>query len=790
MKKFILFTALWVVYGVLEAQINRANRLFSYKPAPGQFINNPLIGTPEAARLILTSDNSLVSLGAFGGSLVLGFDRAVKNNPSNPYGIDFTIFGNAFSGSSEAGIVWVMKDENGNGLPDDTWFQIAGSSYFHPQTIHNYSITWYRQPDGSAIWKDNQGKSGVLQKNEFHPQSYYPDPQFFDDYPPDSVTMSGTLLGHSSMIVNGQIVLPALAFGYADNQPVNRSVSPDIPDNPYTPSVREGAGGDPIDISWAVNADGEYVDLDEIHFVKIVTGALSNMGVLGEISTETGAVVAAEPTGISGAENITVIHPHPPTMLVNDTLAIYADFFRKGRRIISVLDYEISDPVIASVSAAGTITAKDGGTLRVTVTPDGWPDESKVTEIYIRRPDSLYVDGWEFNLPAGESFIFRPVLLDQDNREITATEWVTEVQDIDLMQLVKNDESYTLNALKPGNSFVRIYPKRFPRLAKNYPVAIIPGTEKISIYATAKTGNENLFPARWVEIAPFSVNLAVDNRTADYSNPGFVSAAQVVMSVLQAAGVNFRFRDDNAVANKLYLYSVEADGLFTYGWGGKTEPAAFARAWMIRHKGHHFSQGLDQISIANGDSVIIYHVDNLMNDWVLTGLNASSDSIRQTEPVELFRWMVNCTRSSSGVISESAVLPMADRPVYLNAQTTPIAFTNSLGRSQIVITEPLPSVLHSDNDAVYIANRLVTNVTVKHTGQIAVFPNPAREVIQIKGLTHPASVQIYDTTGRLWHSGRIGSLSEDIFINSLSEGVYIIVVEEVNITHRLKFLKR
>ena len=40
----------------------------------------------------------------------------------------------------------VSVDVNGNGLPDDEWYELAGSEYQKPSTIKNYEITYYR-PD-------------------------------------------------------------------------------------------------------------------------------------------------------------------------------------------------------------------------------------------------------------------------------------------------------------------------------------------------------------------------------------------------------------------------------------------------------------------------------------------------------------------------------------------------------------------------------------------------------------------------------------------------------------------
>lgn len=45
-----------------------------------------------------------------------------------------------------ARIVMVSYDTNMNGKPDDEWYELAGSEYYKPTTIHNYSIT-YTRPD-------------------------------------------------------------------------------------------------------------------------------------------------------------------------------------------------------------------------------------------------------------------------------------------------------------------------------------------------------------------------------------------------------------------------------------------------------------------------------------------------------------------------------------------------------------------------------------------------------------------------------------------------------------------
>lgn len=131
------------------------NKVYEYTPAPGQFINETsTIGgmtgnetSPEAAVAWATQrlkDKLHVSLGSFGGYIIVGFDHSIPNS-GNQY--DFCVQGNAFDGSSEPGIVWVMQDINGNGLPDDEWYELKGSEAGKEETIQNFEVTYYR-PEG------------------------------------------------------------------------------------------------------------------------------------------------------------------------------------------------------------------------------------------------------------------------------------------------------------------------------------------------------------------------------------------------------------------------------------------------------------------------------------------------------------------------------------------------------------------------------------------------------------------------------------------------------------------
>lgn len=281
-----------LVYGLAAVAVSPyIYKVYEYRPAPGQFVGE----LPEAEpgetpgsmlakageALVGEEQPGAVSLGAFGGYVVFGFDHTVVNVAGQP---DFKIFGNALisdlnhnGGSCEPGIVWVMADENGNGLPDDTWYQLRGSA--HDRATQDFTVT-YRYPEAHTPVPDkdipavtdteyipystSEGGSGYLQRNKEHQQSYWP--EWLGSEP---LTFTGTLLPANAMDINGDgsyFVLEMLEWGYADNQP-----------NSSFPG---------FDIGNAVDVQGNPVNLEGIDFVKVVTGMLQTAGALGETSTE------------------------------------------------------------------------------------------------------------------------------------------------------------------------------------------------------------------------------------------------------------------------------------------------------------------------------------------------------------------------------------------------------------------------------------------------------------------------------------------------------------------------
>lgn len=267
------------------------NKVYQYMPGPGQFINDTSMGgfkgneTTEAAAIayaekrlhqeLNSTANTFVSLGSFGGYIVVGFDHSIDSS-SGDY--DFVIRGNAFEGSSEPGIVYVMQDENGDGQPNDTWYELAGSDRLSIGTTVGYSVTYYRPThDQMAVaWRDNQGNAGEVN----YLPSYHKQASYFPAWiTADSYTLRGTRLKERVALEGSKWIQAAFEWGYADNfSTVDRPSGSE--------SQAGGITANRFRISDAVYADGTPINLKYIDFVKVQTAGLANCGELGELSTE------------------------------------------------------------------------------------------------------------------------------------------------------------------------------------------------------------------------------------------------------------------------------------------------------------------------------------------------------------------------------------------------------------------------------------------------------------------------------------------------------------------------
>ena len=347
MRKTIL--ALLAVMTALSVWGDRhpwLTRVYEYRPAPGQFINTlPVarVGEPEDSvlarcqasicgyidtltqtyhgEIITTIDTvwaeSMISLGGYGGYVIVGFDHPVVNR----HGYDFEIWGNAFvseqetnGGSSEPGIVMVGVDIDGDGVPSDSdkWYELAGSEYSHPQTQHDYTITYYRPDEGKPRtpsqvdphlndttyirWTSNDvnpdSVSGYMSRNTYHNQPYWP--LWLQDE--ETMTFTGSKLRCNAVDLGGNdgnsyYVLYFFDWGYVDNLPNYSELMPEALHNPG------------FKIDWAVDEQGRHVNLTHIDFIKVYNAMNQYCGWTGETSTEVAGGIDYHPDAVYGDVN-------------------------------------------------------------------------------------------------------------------------------------------------------------------------------------------------------------------------------------------------------------------------------------------------------------------------------------------------------------------------------------------------------------------------------------------------------------------------------------------------------
>jgi hypothetical protein len=245
-----------------------ASACIEFSPAPGQFVgvgngfSNPAISnlaslTEDAVRDLIQkyldgttpfnnvdNDGTVFSLGGWGGYYILGFDHSVPNGA----GADIEILGNFHvAGMTEAGVVWVSQDINGDGKPNELWYQLKGSQ---ASPTKGHGMVYFKPRDTpSAFWLDNQGGSGKF--------TYYANGN--DGYPYHITGSAGTYV-----MFTGTLLQDSSLSGYVDS------------------------GAKEFDLDDAVDAAGNKVVLEYIDFVKVQTGLNKDGGGLGEYSTEAG----------------------------------------------------------------------------------------------------------------------------------------------------------------------------------------------------------------------------------------------------------------------------------------------------------------------------------------------------------------------------------------------------------------------------------------------------------------------------------------------------------------------
>lgn len=263
-----------------------------------------------------------VSLGAAGG--YVDFDLRVSNTSTNPYGVDFIVYGNAFNGNPEAGSVKVYGFK-GTEDTDGKWYELAGSLYYDDLTQRNKAVSYKKVSTG-----DNAGIYYQITDNGVAPTdggwkkfntntavTWWPeDGEGYNTVwgPVDDVVKTDNIITYKGVsIVKDTDTTNDYQFGYADIHVNGSNYGTAI--NPYE-ATNTSQGGDGFDLSWAVDENGKPVVLDHITKVRVYTSAAMKTdgsgeftvpSIFGETSAEVCGVYGVNGTGTGVATKLPTV---------------------------------------------------------------------------------------------------------------------------------------------------------------------------------------------------------------------------------------------------------------------------------------------------------------------------------------------------------------------------------------------------------------------------------------------------------------------------------------------------
>lgn len=95
-----------------------------------------------------------------------------------------------------------------------------------------------------------------------------------------------------------------------------------------------------------------------------------------------------------------------------------------------------------------------------------------------------------------------------------------------------------------------------------------------------------------------------------------------------------------------------------------------------------------------------------------------------------------------------------------------------------------PNYGQTEDYAIEISSTL--SITDANLNNIAIYPNPTSNIINIKGLTVDANVEVFSITGQLLMSDIVQSTNAKMDVSSLSNGIYMLNINN----HIVKFVKQ
>ena len=599
------------------------------------------IGYGNAATPWISLNGAYTSIGDFGGYITYYYAAALTNNPNNKYGIDFYVYGNASKDTTtstktsffEPAQAWVSED-------GETWYALAGSAHYDEGVDWDYSVTYSRTASGKTSWVDSYGNSndGTSYSGQYPLSSVYCMNSLVNF---DSITLSGIVLPAA----NGDIAPTGLAvnaysvrWGYADAF-ANGTKGADV--NPYTDNTNFDLQTNGFDLEWAVDKDGNPVDVSgkEFHYVKLVTASHIWHPSFGEKSAEIAGVVRTtaqnEAVGKTDAPTGVTITDGAQTKVVNfnETAQIYSVDIGDMKYVsISVNGaaeddniYVNNERIAYDGAADGFKVTKEGGTKLVRVIVQNGDKEPqiyllKITGSATESDDliegvKIYVDGSTRVCSTKDGIVYTATVgyrissvgifpVADSDVEVTVNGEALE----DKYELSTGENTFTITGEKDGVTHTVTL-----KITKS---AAPTTTGKITVYFTL-LGDEEHGESDEVHTLKYGGLETWISKTAIE-----VDAPATVLDVLEKA-LDGEYSFINADGN----YISEINGLAEFDNGTLS-------GWMYTLNGDYPNSGVAEQTVKNGDKIVFHYTDDYTQERASEQWTSSSTETTYTVKFE------------------------------------------------------------------------------------------------------------------------------------------------------------
>ncbi|MGI5825417.1 MAG: DUF4430 domain-containing protein, partial [Bacillota bacterium] len=592
------------------------DKVVDYLCINSQYTNGGAYGTaPEA-----TLSGSMKSLGGFGGYITYYYDVPLTDNPGNKYGVDFYVYGNANVDTSsstgmsffEPGQVWVSED-------GEKWYALAGSAHYEDGVDWNYTVAYTKAANGKTAWTDNYGNSN----NGSSFTGMWADKNLYymnNILGTNAVTLSGVMLpaANGSAAVSGTAVdAYAVNWGYADAF-ANGTLGDDV--NPYLDNSDHKHKTNGFDLAWAVDAEGNPVDVSakSFHYVKVQTASNIWHPTFCEKSTEVNSVVRTvaqeEAVGKTAAPSGVTISDGISSKQINftDNQQIYSVDLGSMKYVKLTVNgtaaedniYINNQRVASGTAAEGIKVTKESGEKLVRIISQNGEKEPAV---YLLKLTGSAVESDEIiegiNVGAGGS-ARQAATTDGIGYRLTVGH---RIDTVEIAPIVEAGVEYTVNGKPAEDGYKLEYGKNVFEIAAS---AADGKNQTVTLTVTREKAPESSGKNITVRFTLFGDDNHGDNgeihtlkngnletwiEKTSYTVPAEYTVLDVLDKALGEKGWDYVNADGN------YISEIRGLGEFDNGPNS---------GWMYTVNGKHSEKGVAEQGLKDGDRIVFHYTDD------------------------------------------------------------------------------------------------------------------------------------------------------------------------------------